>query len=131
VPVPFLFEGAPGGVDGTAESPSYVNEFLATSDGVALTKASSHREREVASSDCQHCCGLRQAVAGTSWPGGKLADQVLGEGTREFINRHVADPADAAPKTPTSPNNLADELKPGFEKRPPDAIRSARPALSD
>ena len=39
VPVPFFFEGAPGGFGGTAESPSYVNEFLATSDGVALTKA--------------------------------------------------------------------------------------------
>ncbi len=39
VPVAFFFEGAPGGIGGTAESPSYVNEFLATSDGVALTKA--------------------------------------------------------------------------------------------
>jgi transcriptional regulator with XRE-family HTH domain len=39
VPVPFFFEGAPGGVDGTAESPSYVNEFLATSDGLALAKS--------------------------------------------------------------------------------------------
>src|SRR5712671_4681311 len=39
VPVPFFFEGVPGGVDGAAESPSYVNEFLATSDGLALTKA--------------------------------------------------------------------------------------------
>jgi transcriptional regulator with XRE-family HTH domain len=39
VPVPFFFEGAPGGVDGAAGPPSYVNEFLATSDGVALVKA--------------------------------------------------------------------------------------------
>ena len=39
VPVAFFFEGAPGGSDGTAESPSYVNEFLATSDGLALAKA--------------------------------------------------------------------------------------------
>jgi transcriptional regulator with XRE-family HTH domain len=39
VPVPFFFEGAPGGVDVTAEFPSYVSEFLATSDGLALTKA--------------------------------------------------------------------------------------------
>ena len=39
VPPPFFFEGAAGGVDGAAESPSYVNEFLATADGVALTKA--------------------------------------------------------------------------------------------
>jgi transcriptional regulator with XRE-family HTH domain len=39
VPVPFFFEGAPGGVEGTAESPSYVNEFLATSDGLALAKS--------------------------------------------------------------------------------------------
>jgi transcriptional regulator with XRE-family HTH domain len=39
VPPPFFFEGAPGGVDSTAGPPSYVNEFLATSDGVALVKA--------------------------------------------------------------------------------------------
>src|SRR3979409_1391114 len=39
VSVPFFFEGRPGGESGTAESPSYVNEFLATSDGLALLKA--------------------------------------------------------------------------------------------
>jgi transcriptional regulator with XRE-family HTH domain len=39
VPPPFFFVGAPGGMDGAAESPSYVNEFLATSDGLALMKA--------------------------------------------------------------------------------------------
>jgi transcriptional regulator with XRE-family HTH domain len=39
VPVPFFFEGAPGGSTGAAETPSYVNEFLATSDGLALAKA--------------------------------------------------------------------------------------------
>jgi transcriptional regulator with XRE-family HTH domain len=39
VPVPFFFEGAPGASDDTAESPSYVSEFLATSDGLALAKA--------------------------------------------------------------------------------------------
>jgi transcriptional regulator with XRE-family HTH domain len=39
VPVPFFFEGAPGGSDGTAESPTYVSAFLATSDGLALAKA--------------------------------------------------------------------------------------------
>jgi transcriptional regulator with XRE-family HTH domain len=39
VPVPFFFEGAPGGSDSTAESPSYVNEFLSTSGGLALAKA--------------------------------------------------------------------------------------------
>ena len=47
------------------------------------------------------------------------ADQVLGENTRDFINRHVADPANAAPKAPSSPINLANEIKPDFEKRPP------------
>jgi hypothetical protein len=47
------------------------------------------------------------------------ADQVLGESTQNFINRHIADPAIAAPKAPTSPVNLADELKSNFEKRPP------------
>ena len=44
VPVAFFFEGAPTfhphGVDaGEAPSPSYVSDFLATSDGLALTKA--------------------------------------------------------------------------------------------
>ena len=45
VPVAFFFEGAPespsahaGGMQG-APSPSYVSDFLATSDGLALTKA--------------------------------------------------------------------------------------------
>lgn len=44
VPVEFFFEGAPhlGGasrVDGDAPSPAYVSDFLASSDGLALTKA--------------------------------------------------------------------------------------------
>ena len=43
VPVAFFFEGAPTAPpsEGTSEapSPSYVSEFLATSDGLALTKA--------------------------------------------------------------------------------------------
>lgn len=41
VPVTFFFEGAPGQpkLDGKAPSPAYVNEFLSTSDGLALTKA--------------------------------------------------------------------------------------------
>jgi transcriptional regulator with XRE-family HTH domain len=46
VPVAFFFEGAPaaqtiGRVDGLSEAPSpaYVSDFLATSDGLALTKA--------------------------------------------------------------------------------------------
>jgi transcriptional regulator with XRE-family HTH domain len=43
VPVAFFFEGAPGAgrVDGAGEAPSpaYVSDFLATSDGLALTKA--------------------------------------------------------------------------------------------
>jgi transcriptional regulator with XRE-family HTH domain len=41
VPVEFLFEDAPGQpkANGEAPSPSYVSEFLATSDGLALTKA--------------------------------------------------------------------------------------------
>jgi transcriptional regulator with XRE-family HTH domain len=44
VPVAFFFEGAPGGSDGAAKSPSYVSEFLATSDGLALAKAFMHIE---------------------------------------------------------------------------------------
>ena len=41
VPVTFFFEGAPGQskLDGKAPSPAYVSNFLATSDGLALTKA--------------------------------------------------------------------------------------------
>ena len=47
VPVAFFFEGAPdlpspGGVENgahAAPSPTYVSDFLATSDGLALTKA--------------------------------------------------------------------------------------------
>lgn len=44
VPVSFFFEGAPdvannGAGFGEAPSPSYVSDFLATSDGLALTKA--------------------------------------------------------------------------------------------
>ncbi|HEX4411718.1 MAG TPA: helix-turn-helix domain-containing protein [Xanthobacteraceae bacterium] len=45
VPVEFFFEGAPSaqtigrGEAGDAPSPAYVSDFLATSDGLALTKA--------------------------------------------------------------------------------------------
>jgi transcriptional regulator with XRE-family HTH domain len=44
VPISFFFEGAPRppegpAAKGPAPSPSYVSEFLATSDGLALTKA--------------------------------------------------------------------------------------------
>ena len=41
VPVPFFFEGAPGqqAEDGTAPSPSYVNEFVSSEDGLRLIKA--------------------------------------------------------------------------------------------
>ena len=41
VPVTFFFEGGPdqSKLDGKAPSPAYVSNFLATSDGLALTKA--------------------------------------------------------------------------------------------
>ena len=44
IPVSFLFEGAPGGsinAEGFIEppSPTYVSDFLATSEGLALTRA--------------------------------------------------------------------------------------------
>jgi hypothetical protein len=47
VPVAFFFEGAPHLTDGAtltepmegAPSPTYVSDFLATSDGLSLTKA--------------------------------------------------------------------------------------------
>lgn len=44
VPISFLFEGAPGprlmaGGFGESPSPAYVSDFLASSDGLALTRA--------------------------------------------------------------------------------------------
>jgi transcriptional regulator with XRE-family HTH domain len=41
VPVTFFFEGGPdqSKLDGKAQSPAFVSNFLATSDGLALTKA--------------------------------------------------------------------------------------------
>ena len=44
VPVAFFFEGAPNvhgqdGPRGDAPSPAYVSDFLATSEGLSLTKA--------------------------------------------------------------------------------------------
>jgi transcriptional regulator with XRE-family HTH domain len=41
VPVPFFFEGAPGQTKGVGKlpSPAYVSDFLASRDGLALTKA--------------------------------------------------------------------------------------------
>jgi len=39
VPVSFFFEGVPGGVDGAPGTPIGANEFLATSDGLALARA--------------------------------------------------------------------------------------------
>jgi transcriptional regulator with XRE-family HTH domain len=44
VPVAFFYEGAPSGFSenagfGEAQSPAYVSDFLATSDGLALVKA--------------------------------------------------------------------------------------------
>jgi len=39
VPVAFFFEGAPGAADAAPAIPSYVNEFCASSDGLALAKA--------------------------------------------------------------------------------------------
>jgi transcriptional regulator with XRE-family HTH domain len=39
VPAPFFFEGAPGGVSDAETTPSYVDDFLATPDGLALAEA--------------------------------------------------------------------------------------------
>jgi hypothetical protein len=39
VPVAFFFEGALGGADAAPATPAYVNEFCASSDGLALAKA--------------------------------------------------------------------------------------------
>ncbi len=48
VPVSFLFEGGPSGIAGAngfsseGASPAYVSDFLATSEGLALTRAFTH-----------------------------------------------------------------------------------------
>jgi transcriptional regulator with XRE-family HTH domain len=42
VPISFFFEGAPGLSYALDESSAYVSEFLATSEGLALTKAYMH-----------------------------------------------------------------------------------------
>jgi hypothetical protein len=44
VPVPFFFDRVPGQSGATVETAdsSYVNDFLATSDGLALVKAFMH-----------------------------------------------------------------------------------------
>jgi hypothetical protein len=48
------------------------------------------------------------------------ADVDLGEDTKRFIDRHVADPTTPGPSAvQTSPIDLIDRLKPDFEKRPP------------
>jgi transcriptional regulator with XRE-family HTH domain len=44
VPVSFLFDGGPSGIAGSAHSaenasPAYISDFLATSEGLALTRA--------------------------------------------------------------------------------------------
>jgi transcriptional regulator with XRE-family HTH domain len=41
VPITFFFDGAPNQskIDGKAQSPAFVTEFLASSDGLALTRA--------------------------------------------------------------------------------------------
>jgi hypothetical protein len=46
------------------------------------------------------------------------AEDSLDEGTKRFIDRHVTDPPNPAPRVPTSPIDLVHSLKPDFEKRP-------------
>ena len=53
VPISFFFEDAPG-PSSILDNPSdYVSSFLATSDGLALTKAYMHIERQA---QAIHCC---------------------------------------------------------------------------
>jgi hypothetical protein len=44
------------------------------------------------------------------------ADDNLGEDTKRFIDRHVADPTNPSPRA--QPVDLIDSIKPDFEKRP-------------
>jgi transcriptional regulator with XRE-family HTH domain len=67
VPVTFFFEGGPGQTKagGKAPSPSYVSNFLATADGLALTKAFMRIK------DAK----LRRTIV-------NLVDEVAGDGTK-------------------------------------------------
>jgi transcriptional regulator with XRE-family HTH domain len=66
VPVPFFFEGAPHltgqpeGI-GAAPSPAYVSDFLATPDGLALTKAFMRIKRQRLR---RHIVDLVEEIAG-------------------------------------------------------------------
>ena len=53
VPISFFFEDAPGPSSIMDEPCDYVSGFLATSDGLALTKAYMHIERQA---QAIHCC---------------------------------------------------------------------------
>ncbi|MBS7539688.1 helix-turn-helix domain-containing protein [Ancylobacter lacus] len=71
VPVSFFFEGAPSGmpgVQGFAEggSPAYVSDFLATSEGLALTRAFT---RIVDAKVRRRVVDLVEAIAGEDVPG--------------------------------------------------------------
>jgi transcriptional regulator with XRE-family HTH domain len=68
VPVPFFFEGAPHVPgqhkgNGAAPSPAYATEFLASSDGLALTKALMRIKKP----------GLRRSIVG-------LVEEIAGDG---------------------------------------------------
>jgi transcriptional regulator with XRE-family HTH domain len=67
VPISFFFEGAPrlpeaGIKNGAAPSPSYVSDFLATTDGLALTKAFMLIKEPAVR---RHIVKLVQQIAGT------------------------------------------------------------------
>jgi hypothetical protein len=57
------------------------------------------------------------------------ADENLGSATKRFIDRHIDDPANPPARAQTSPIDLANGLKPDFEKRPaaPSVRRKATP----
>jgi integrase len=72
VPVPFFFEGAPAvygigpsaGQTAEASSPSYVADFIATSDGLSLVKA--FMSIEAHPHMLRHACGYALANKGHS-----------------------------------------------------------------
>jgi hypothetical protein len=74
VPVAFFFEGAPGGADAAPATPSYVNEFCASSDGLALAKAFmriARTERENLTGDAKGkgASGANREAESTDAPG--------------------------------------------------------------
>jgi transcriptional regulator with XRE-family HTH domain len=76
VPISFFFEGAPGSSYALdqAQSPAYISDFLATPDGLALTRAYM----------CIQDAKLRRSIVG-------LVKQIAGEDTQQVASTFEGD----------------------------------------